>query len=74
MTVTERIVINTDTDNNDTREEENSNNPVETKDPTVADGKLPQTGELSFKIILGIIALSIIGIVSYRNIKHIDLK
>lgn len=50
------------------------NEKQEEPDSTVADGKLPQTGDLSYKIILAVIALSIIGLVMYRKVKYLNFK
>ena len=80
VTVTERIVINTDDDNdnnnndNNNGSENNDDQPVETKDPTTAEGKLPQTGEISFVIILGVITLGVVGVVAYKKVKHLNFK
>lgn len=46
------------------------------KDPdsTIADGKLPQAGSSTYIIVLAILALSFIGIITYKKVKFLNFK
>lgn len=43
-------------------------------DTTVANGKLPQTGSLTYIIVLAILFLSVIGIIIYKKVKYLNFK
>ena len=47
---------------------------IQKTDPTIADGKLPQTGSLTYFVALVVLFLGIIGIVTYRKVKHLNFK
>ena len=44
------------------------------QDSTAVNGKLPQTGSLTYVIILAIPILSVIGIISYKKVKYLNFK
>ena len=43
-------------------------------DSTIADGKLPQAGSSAYIIVLAILALSVIGIITYKKVKFFNFK
>lgn len=43
-------------------------------DDTLADGKLPNAGSLTYIIIIAILGLGIIGIVMYKKVKYLNFK
>lgn len=68
VTVTNEIIID-DPNNNDNADNNDNNTNNNTKDPTTADGELPQTGK-SF-VVLGIVGvLVVISIILYRKMKY----
>lgn len=57
-----------------TPNQDDNGNQGNQKDPTVADGKLPQTGSLLYIAGVAIIAVGIAGIVAYKKGKYLNFK
>lgn len=69
VTVTKRAVTQKPSSTDDTENDE-----TKVEDTTVAQGKLPQTGTITYIAIFIIILLSIIGIICYKKIKYYNFK
>lgn len=69
ITVEEKSTTPTD-DNQNTQDTQNN----QISDPTVAPGKLPQTGNQVYIILLAIVILSVISFVAYKKVKYLNFK
>ena len=69
ITVEEKSTTPTD-DNQNTQDTQNN----QISDPTVAPGKLPQTGSQVYIILLAIVILSVISFVAYKKVKYLNFK
>lgn len=69
VNVTKRTITQNPSTTDDTKNDE-----TKVEDTTVAQGKLPQTGTITYIAIFIIILLSIIGIICYKKIKYYNFK
>lgn len=71
VTVTSKIV---EEDKEQDKEENKEDTNTQVKDPTIAGGKIPQTGVFSYITVIAIVLISAIGIVTYIRNKDLKLK